>query len=298
MLRYSLRQLAFLSETARRGGIAQAARHLNLSPATIASAIDKLEAMTGLTLFDRFPAQGMRLTRAGADFTAQADALLIQARALDSHATELAAGRAGAIAIGTHYALAQRIVLPAVVAHRAHRPAVRIEVTEDDYPNLIGALDAGEVDALVVFDQGFDPERHDIEVLLELPPLVLLPAGHDLAAKARLKVADLVGLPYIAMSHSGPGPSYLEMLQAAGLHPEVPLTSRSREMVQAYVGKGFGFTLVGFPPKPAQTIEGDPIAVRPIEENIGHSKVVIARSRLIRPSPLADGFLALCRRSL
>ena len=61
MVRFSLRQLAFLSEAARCGGIAPAARNLNISPAAVSSALDKLEAVTGLTLFDRFPARGMRL---------------------------------------------------------------------------------------------------------------------------------------------------------------------------------------------------------------------------------------------
>lgn len=296
MVRFTLRQLSFVSETARLGGIAQAARHLHVSPPAIASSIDKLETMTGLTLFDRFPAQGMRLTRAGAEFVAQSDALLKQAKALDRHALELAEGRSGVINIGTHYALAHRIVLPAVVAHRASHPGVRIEVMEDDYPAMLAALDAGQVDALIVFDQGFDTANHIVEVLMDLPPLVLLPAAHELMVKSKLSILDLAGIPYIALSRAGPGPSYLQLLQAAGLNPEVPLTSQSREMVQAYVGKGLGFTLVGFPPKQDTTIEGDKVEVRPIKEEIGNFRTVLARSRYSRPSALLNGFLDLCRQ--
>lgn len=295
MVRYTFRQLSFLTETARRGGIAQAARHLNVSAAAIASAIDKLEGATGLSLFDRFPAQGMRLTRAGAEFSAQADALLVQAEALDRLATDLADGRSGAIHIGTHFALAQRIVLPAVLAHRACHPGVRIEVMEDDYSSLVGALEAGKVDALIVFDQGFDAARHSVDTLMDLPPLVLLSASHDLAAKSKISLSDLVGIPYISVSAAGPGPSYLQLLQAAGVHPDVPLTSQSHDLVQAYVGKGLGFTLVGFPPKQECTIEGDPVVVRPIKENIGQFKVVIARAGNVQPMPLVEGFLELCR---
>ena len=59
MIKFTIRQLTYLTQTAQQGGIAQAARHLNVSAAAIASAIDKLEAVTKLTLFDRFPAQGM-----------------------------------------------------------------------------------------------------------------------------------------------------------------------------------------------------------------------------------------------
>ncbi|WP_291733408.1 LysR family transcriptional regulator [Leisingera sp. F5] len=297
MLRFTLRQLTYLSETARQGGIAQAARQLNVSAAAIASALDKLEAATGLTLFDRFPAQGMRLTRAGETFATQAEALLAQADALDRQAADLVSGGAGRIHIGTHHALAQRIVLPAVLAFRESHPGVRIEVKEADYPALVDSLDAGEVDALVVFDQGEDSRRHESEILLELPPLVLLSASHALAVKSRISLSELTGLPYVAVSPAGPGPSYLQLLQAAGVHPEVPFQSQSRELVQAYVGKGFGFTLAGFPPKQDRTIEGDTIVARPLKENIGHYRVVIARSRQVVQTGLIDRFLEMCRLS-
>ncbi len=295
MVRFTLRQLTYLSETARQGGIAQAARRLNISAATIASSLDKLEAVTGLTLFDRFPAQGMRLTRAGEEFTAQANALLAQAGTLNQHAADLASGRAGRLHIGTHHALAQRIVLPAVLAFRKSHPDVRIEVKEADYPALIDMLDAGEVDVLVVFDQGLDQGRHEAEVLLELRPLVLLSASNALAAKRLISLSDLGGLPYIAVSPAGPGPSYLQLLQAAGVHPEVPFQSQSRELVQAYVGKGFGFTLAGFPPIQDRTTEGDPIVARPLEESIGQYRVVIARPRQAVQTALIDRFLEICR---
>ncbi|MBQ4827544.1 LysR family transcriptional regulator [Leisingera sp. HS039] len=295
MVRFTLRQLTYLTETARQGGIAQAARQLNVSAAAIASALDKLEAATGLTLFDRFPAQGMRLTRAGEEFTAQANALLTQAGTLDKHAADLASGRAGRLHIGTHHALAQRIVLPAVLAFCESHPGVRIEVKEAVYPALIDSLDAGEVDVLVVFDQGLDPKRHEAEVHLELPPLVLLAASHALAAKSQISLSDLTGLPYISVSPAGPGPSYLQLLQAAGIHPDVPFQSQSRELVQAYVGKGFGFTLAGFPPKQDCTTEGDPIVARPLKENIGQYRVVIARSRQAVQTALIVRFLEICR---
>ncbi|MCI5095357.1 MAG: LysR family transcriptional regulator [Rhodobacteraceae bacterium] len=69
MFQFSLRQLSLFAETAKCGGIAQAARNLNVSPAAVASAIDKLEDTTGLVLFDRFPARGLRLTPTGAELS-------------------------------------------------------------------------------------------------------------------------------------------------------------------------------------------------------------------------------------
>ncbi|NRB03548.1 MAG: LysR family transcriptional regulator [Rhodobacteraceae bacterium] len=295
MVRFSLRQLAFLSETARCGGIAPAARNLNVSPAAISSALDKLEAFTGLTLFDRFPARGMRLTRAGAEFLADAEVLLTRAKALDRRAADMAQGETGSIRIGTHYAIAQQIVLPAVLTFRDRYPQVRIEVVEEDFPSLVAALDAGEVDALVVFNQGFDTSLFDVESLKALPPLVLLPATHPLASADTVQLEDLSDIPYIAVSRAGPGPSYLDLLRAGGLDPEVPLTSQSREMVQAYVGKGLGFTLVGFPPSRNLTIEGDPVVTRPLAQEIGQFEVALAVANAVRLTNPVAAFLDMLR---
>ena len=298
MIRFSLRQLTFLSETARCGGIAPAARNLNISPAAISAALDKLEAVTGLTLFDRFPARGMRLTRAGKEFLVDAEDLLKRAGALDRHALELAKGEIGTIRVGTHFAMAQQIVLPSVLTFRDRFPRVRIEVIEKDFPSLVAALDAGEVDALVVFNQGFDAERFDVETLKVLPPLVLLPATHPLAKAESIQLQDLSNIPYIAVSRAGPGPSYLDLLRAAGLDPEVPLTSQSREMVQAYVGKGLGFTLDGFPPSRNLTIEGDIVVTRPLAQEIGQFEVVLAMGRRLQQTELITAFLDMCRAQI
>ncbi|PSL22135.1 LysR family transcriptional regulator [Shimia abyssi] len=295
MVRFSLRQLAFLAETADCGGIAPAARNLNVSPAAISSAIDKLEAVTGVTLFDRFPARGMRLTRAGAAILHDAEILLMHAEALEKRTVEMAKGEIGTIRIGTHYAIAQRIVLPAVLSFRERYPNVRIEVVEEDFPSLVASLEASDVDALVVFNQGFDAARYDVEVLKEIAPLVLLPEAHPLAKSASVQLEDLANIPYIAVSRAGPGPSYLDLLRNAGLDPEVPLTSQSREMVQAYVGKGLGFTLVGFPPGQNVTIEGDAVITRPLAQDIGQFEIAIAVTRAVRQADLVATFLDTCR---
>lgn len=295
MLRFTLRQLSFLSATARHGGIAQAARQLGVSAPAVASALDKLEDALGLKLFDRFPAQGMRLTRAGEVLAARAEALLAQAGALDREARDMAGGRRGLIRIGTHFAIAERFVLPAVLELSRDHPGIRVEVIEGDFPDLLAALDTGRVDVLAVFDQGFDADRHEVEPLQDLPPLVLLAASHPLARRDRIALADLAGLPYVAVTASGPGPSYLGLLQDAGLTPEVPFVTKSRELAQAYVGKGLGFTLVGFEPKRGVTTEGDPVVVRPLVEDVGRFRAVLARSRHAGRAAPVDLFLEACR---
>ena len=97
------------------------------------------------------------------------------------------------------------------------------------------------------------------------------------------------------------GTSTLELaatLFAVGLDPEVPLTSQSREMVQAYVGKGLGFTLVGFPPSRNLTIEGDIVVTRPLAQEIGQFEVVLAMGRRLQQTELITAFLDMCRAQI
>ena len=51
MVRFTLRQCAYFRAIAEHGGIAQAARALNMSQPSIAQALEKLEEITNLTLF-------------------------------------------------------------------------------------------------------------------------------------------------------------------------------------------------------------------------------------------------------
>ncbi|MDA0962717.1 MAG: LysR family transcriptional regulator [Proteobacteria bacterium] len=295
MLRFTLRQLSFLSATARHGGIAQAARQLGVSAPAVASALDKLEDALELKLFDRFPAQGLRLTRAGEVLAARAEALLAQADALDVEARDMAGGRRGLLRIGTYFAIAELFVLPAVLDLRRDHPGICVEVIEGDFPDLVAALDAGQVDALAVYDQGFETDRHEVELLQDVPPLVLLAASHPLARRDALSLADLAGVPYVAVITSGPGPSYLRLLLDAGQKLEVPFATKSRELAHAYVGKGLGYTLVGFEPKRSVTTEGDPVVVRPLLGDIGRFRAVLAVSRHVDRAAPVDLFREACR---
>ncbi len=71
MVRFTLKQCAYFLAVADQGGIAQAARALNISQPAVAQALDKLEALCDLRLFVRHHARGTELTPRAAPFTVQ-----------------------------------------------------------------------------------------------------------------------------------------------------------------------------------------------------------------------------------
>lgn len=75
MANFTLRQLDYACAVAGDGGIAQAARNLSISQPSVAQGLDKLEAATGLVLFERHHARGVTLTAQGRQFLHQARGL-------------------------------------------------------------------------------------------------------------------------------------------------------------------------------------------------------------------------------
>ena len=73
---------------------------------------------------------------------------------------------------------------------------------EDRVDALAGAVAAGRLDAAVGFqDAAAPPREHDGLRRVELgeePMLALLPAGHRLAGRARIDLAELAGDPWMA----------------------------------------------------------------------------------------------------
>ena len=66
-------------------------------------------------------------------------------------------------------------------------------------------------------------------------------------------------------------------------------------IARGYVGKGLGYTLVGFEPKRSVTTEGDPVVVRPFLGDIGRFRAVLAVSRHGDRAAPVDLFRAACR---
>ncbi len=106
MVRYTLRQIAYFRAVAEQGGIAQAARVLNIAQPSIAQALAKLEQALGLTLFERHHARGLTLTLQGRSFLGHATALALAAEQVEREARALAAETTGEIRLGVFWTLA------------------------------------------------------------------------------------------------------------------------------------------------------------------------------------------------
>ncbi|WP_048707893.1 LysR substrate-binding domain-containing protein [Microvirga massiliensis] len=280
MVRYTLRQCAYFRAVAEHGGIAQAARALNISQPSVAQAVEKLEAVTGLKLFDRHHARGVSLTTQGRLFLDHVTALERQAEQVAREAAALASEMAGEIRLGCFFTLAPFYMAGLIRSHLAAFPGVRVRSCEMHMTELAEAVREGRLDLALTYDLGADLRGLALAELASLRPMVIIGADHPLAAGRSVRLKDLAGQPYVMFE--GPGSrEYFEALLAENhISPPVAYSSTSLEAVRSAVGNGFGFTVLVMRPNNSVTYDGKRLKVLRIQEEVRRLRIVLAsRSR-------------------
>jgi DNA-binding transcriptional LysR family regulator len=276
MVRYTLRQCMYFRAIAEHGGIAQAARALNISQPSVAQALGKLENLTGLVLFDRRHARGLTLTLQGRIFLQHVIRLEQQAQQVEREASALAAEVAGEIRLGMFWTLSPFYGAGLIRNFADVAPGVIIRQREMSLADLADALREGSIDLALTYDRGGDPDGLAFVELAALRPRVVLAADHPLAGRPSVDLAELAHEGYVMLD--GPGSrSYFENLLAeCGINPRISYVSTSLEGVRSAVAAGFGFTLLVMRPPSPTTYDGGEVKTLPIDNDVRPLHVVLA----------------------
>jgi len=134
----------------------------------------------------------------------------------------------------------------------------------------------------------------DVEALAPVPTMAVLPAGHRLASRRRLSMADFDGERMVLLSaHSYVRYQIDDAFSAAKVAPQVVAETPSSSIACALVAAGAGITLVS--KWTAEPFAGPGIVVRPVKEALESRYAIIFPSGRAR-SRLAEAF-ALALRS-
>jgi DNA-binding transcriptional LysR family regulator len=259
-----VKRLKVLREVAAHGSFSAAAEALAYTQSAVSQQIATLEREAGTVLVDR-SARGVSLTDAGEALVRHADAVL--ARLADAEAeleaiTGLRGGRVRMVAFPTAGAtLAPR----AIAEFRERHPAVEITLVPGEPDEGIAALKAGEADIALLLESGFESKRDpaiDVMPLMLDPMYVLLPSGHPLSARRRMRLEDLRDESWIMGPASSTCPDTIILLracQSAGFEPRIAFTSDDYLAIQGFVAAGMGVALI---PDLALLALRDDVAVR------------------------------------
>ncbi|KUE85639.1 LysR family transcriptional regulator [Cupriavidus necator] len=291
-MRVSLRLLRYFAAAAETGSTTAAARLLNVSQPSISVAIRELETLFEEALFARDVGARMTLTRFGVRKLAEARHILGAATAFEVDKSGDAA--AGEVQIGVFRTLAP-VYLPVVLRLARERyPKLSVRFVEGDLAQLEDWLHGGQIELALTYDVGM-PEDIERELLAELRPYGLLPAGSRLARrKGSLSLHELAQEPLILIDL----PHSREFLMAPfwqfGLQPEVRYRATSLELARGMVANGLGAALLITQAPASSQITA--VVEKPIREDTVRQPLVIARTaRATRTR--ASELLAECVRA-
>ena len=242
-------RLRTLRELAQCGTMAAAAEALFLTPSAVSQQIAQLEEETGHKLTER-RGRGVRLTPAGAALVGHTERLMV---ILDEAKAELAVLKreiAGELRVAAFPSIASAVLPQTLKALRQVFPRLDIVLEELEPVDGLAALGSWRTDIAVIDDLSLVLEPRQKQAI-ELVPLaedvlhVLLPAGHALAGRKSLTIADLRHQAWAMDSSSTAfAESITRLCRRAGYEPQLNAKCRGFEMVRAMVASGCSVSVV------------------------------------------------------
>lgn len=236
-----VRQLSALVAIADHGTFSAAARALYTVQSNVSSHVARLERELGVTLVDR--AQG-GLTDDGARVVERARRILNEIDDITADVTSGQASVAGQTRLGVIGTTA-RWLMPQFLAHLADtHPQVRAVIHDGATSTLLPGVVSGQYNAAVVHLPVDDPELL-VEPLFAEDLFLLADAGHPLAHRDEIPLADLDGVPLLLPP---PGAPLRRVLDRAALANDVTLRAQAEidgvRLLASLALDGYGASIV------------------------------------------------------
>jgi DNA-binding transcriptional LysR family regulator len=274
----NFRHLTYLVAAADHGSISAAAEAIGISQPAISAAIRHIEQDIGYRLFVRKPAKGLALTPSGRQFIRRAKLLLNEARAFEKTSKRLGGVVSREIELGCYFLTAPYVVPPLVRSLTNHRPAIGVNLHEQDLPGVIGDLKKGTTEIALTYDIYQDRDIA-FETIFETQPHVILAADDPLAKQRSVSLKQLVARQMVLLNlPMSPQYSEFEHLFAMyGLRPTIRHRLKNFELVRSMVGAGLGYYSFGrLPIQTDRTYDGRLLARLPIEEDVPKTRLSLA----------------------
>jgi DNA-binding transcriptional LysR family regulator len=286
-----VRRLRVLREVAAHGSFSAAAEALSYTQSAVSQQIAALEREAGSRLVER-SARGVRLTDAGRALVSHADAILARLADAEQELRAIAGLRGGRLRLAAFPSACSTLAPLAVARFRERHPGVDLSLHPAEPDEGERLLRAGEVDIALSIETTF-AARHADDVdrvaLLDDPMYIMLPRGHPMAGRARLRLADLAEDPWMigTAGHCPDASIFLRACQAAGFEPSIAFNLDDYNAIQGFVAAGMG---VSFIPDLALITVRDDVVVR----SLGARPPV----RRITATTLADSFRSPAKQAM
>lgn len=282
----TLTQLEIFSVVAELGGFTSAAARLGIGQSAVSHAIRSLEQELGVELLLRQQARvepsdiGLRLLQ-------RARAMLGLAEAMRQEAAAARGMKLGTLRIGSFGPSASIRLLPAILQRfRQAYPGIQVLIDEGPDRQVLQWLQERRVDlGFVVL-----PEPSlDTVPLFEDQLVAVLPAGHALAQRPSVELAQLCSQPFV-LTEAGSAELVGNLFRSARLQPDIRYRCSQLISTLDTVARGDAVTLVAELSVP----DGDDsrYCIRPLHPAVPR-RVGLAMLDRRQASPAASAFIEL-----
>lgn len=242
-----IRHIRYFVAVAEQLNVRMAAERLHVTQPAVSRQIHDLEDELGVQLFDR-TARGLRLTEPGQAFLSDGRKILAMAAQAKRHAKLIGQGLRGQLRIGLVESAGWDGLIPRAIGDfQREAPGVSLQLSPLVTPRQIDALEAGELDAGVMYALEPLPEAYDMVPLARHDVILAVPADAPPLQAATIRAADLNGQPFV-LFHRSVYPAYYDRLlaacQRAGLTPHIVQEVGSEGAELTLVSAGIGIAIV------------------------------------------------------
>lgn len=290
-----LRQLRYLVALADEGHFTRAAARSNVAQPALSQQLRKLERELGVGLVDR-TTRRVALTPAGAALVARARRVLAELDAADAELQQLTGLLAGRVTIGITTTPGPLDLLPLLERFHARHPGVELVVREDLSTRLAGELRADALDvALLSTPAPEDRQRLALEPLARERLVAVLPPGHRLARRRRIRLGELREESFVAF-HAGATirEAVARAALEAGFAPRIAFETQEVARARAIVAAGLGVAVL---PRSDATAPGPAVATPALAGPALTHEISLAVRAGRQHAPAARALLALARET-
>jgi LysR family transcriptional regulator, transcription activator of glutamate synthase operon len=290
-----LRQLRYLVAVADEQHFTRAAAREHVAQPALSQQIRRLEEELGLTLVQR-TTRRVAMTEAGELLVARARRAIAELEAAGAELQSLAGVQSGRLSVGALHTMGPvDLSLLLAAFHRSH-PGIELTVREQSSEELAEMLRDDEIDlAFLSVTERIQSRGLTLHPLVSEELVVVLPTGHELAARPRVRLGELAREPFVSFRE---GARLRELLisaaATAGFEPRIAFESNESRRLRSLGARVLGVALL---PRSDAEDAGADVAVCALAGPQLRRDVTLASRAQRRPSPAAQAFLALTLRA-
>ncbi|MEM9826043.1 MAG: LysR family transcriptional regulator [Planctomycetota bacterium] len=236
-----IEQLSHFQTLAELKNFTRAADRIGISQSALSRSIQRLEEELGQPLFDRKP-RSVDLTDVGLLFQVRAEQILLIVE--DTKAEICDDGQSGRVRIGAIPTIAP-FFLPDLLRKFSDRyPKASLIVQEDTTDHLMKRCKQGEID-VAILALPVSKRYVEIENLFDEELLLVLPKGHSLSKKRKIKLADIEAFPFVLLDEAHClSDNITSFCRQRSIQPVAVERTNQLVMVQELVSLGHGVSMI------------------------------------------------------